>query len=415
MMRDKLIEVLNKEFDRFPEGKKHMILRLENGMSGAPSSIVDVLLTFPEVEACVGKYLNFGDGASLFDPHLLAFSIVRKALEDGVDRAVDALYGFLERDYNSRIQVALLYGIKVDREYEIYDGVFISGLEGVPSVRLKELLCEFPIQEDDYFKDFLYRHFSEPKKLPDAVLYRISQARPKFFSREDPALFDGDFVGTFFLLDVIKLLTLMGPSAIVSVHSFSELHSDELLSNLRSSSGVSSYSGGYSRPHVVTSGEVECLKLVLVEYFKLNKVQREKFDVPLYRLNEAVRHVNPIDRAIDLGVALESLLLHGENEKVQLSLQLRLRGAWLLGENAASRKRIYFHLRDLYNYRSGAAHSGRLTKKAKDYALAEASLKDGLKLCADAIKALIFAKDFLWEDLLLGEGLVKLDAGEEYN
>lgn len=413
-MREKLIEILSKELDQFPEGMKHLVLRLESGGVGAPPSIVNALLELPEVVACEGKYYNYGSSRSLFSVPMLAYSVVKRALEQDVENAIDAFFEFIRQDYNLRIQVALVHGLKVERKYEICDGVFISSLDDVPSIKLKEFLSDLPVKNE--FESGFFTHYTRPKQLPDAVLYRLTEVRPKMLSLDDDAIFDGDEKGSVFLNSVLKLLTLIGPSPVISLHQFSELHEEELLSVLGNSSGIISYTAmGYYDCHLVTEEEIDSIRLVLIEYFKLNASQREKFDVPLHRLNEAVRHENPIDRAIDLGVALESLLLHGASEKSQLSLQLRLRGAWLLGENAASRKRIYFQLRDLYECRSAATHSGRLTKKVKDNELAEASLKEGLRLCADAIKALIFAKDFQWEDLLLGNGMEKMDAAEDVN
>ena len=138
----------------------------------------------------------------------------------------------------------------------------------------------------------------------------------------------------------------------------------------------------------------------------MSKTQREKLEVPIHRLNEAVRHDSLVDRAIDLGVAMESLLLAELDDTAQISLTLRLRGAWLLGRDFGERKVIYSLLRDLYNCRSSAAHSGKLSKRPKDAARAESALKEGLPLCARAIKEVILRggelTSIFWEELLLG-------------
>lgn len=151
-----------------------------------------------------------------------------------------------------------------------------------------------------------------------------------------------------------------------------------------------------------TNEDLEAFRAIVNKYLELNDGQRSKLDVPLHRLREAARHNSAIDRAIDLGVALESLLLSEQKDPIKLSLQFRLRGAWLLGQNPEERKAICKQLKEIYNYRSSAVHSGRLTVKPKDYEYATEKLVDGLKLCANAIKAVINEIDINWDDLLLG-------------
>lgn len=83
------------------------------------------------------------------------------------------------------------------------------------------------------------------------------------------------------------------------------------------------------------------------------------------RLARSRGHMNPVDRAIDLGIAIESTLLHnerGNGAKGELRYKIGTRGAWLLGETPEERRAVFRALRDAYDARSGAVHSGRLGK-----------------------------------------------------
>jgi hypothetical protein len=82
----------------------------------------------------------------------------------------------------------------------------------------------------------------------------------------------------------------------------------------------------------------------------------------LYRLSQAKRRTQIEDKILDLGIALEMLLLQDNRNREQLSLSFRLRGSWLIGQSAEDRHEKYLRLRDIYNYRSDVAHGGMLCR-----------------------------------------------------
>jgi hypothetical protein len=119
--------------------------------------------------------------------------------------------------------------------------------------------------------------------------------------------------------------------------------------------------------------------------FALPDNVRRSLEVPIDRLNQAIGGQNDIDMAIDLGVSLESLLLHGLNEdRGELSFRLSLRGAALLGGDAAARKGTFDLLRNMYKLRSQAVHAGRLRGRVN-----EEELKAAFAVCARLIRKVI--------------------------
>jgi hypothetical protein len=140
------------------------------------------------------------------------------------------------------------------------------------------------------------------------------------------------------------------------------------------------------------------------KFVELTEKDRTHLAVSLHRLNEAVRHRSEVDKALDLGIALESLLLSGKKEKEQLSLQFRLRGAWLLGRDGSHRSELYRQFQELYELRSMAAHSGTVSLKKGSVADV---LENGQRLCADAIKRVILGGGFPeWGALVVGADYV---------
>ena len=79
----------------------------------------------------------------------------------------------------------------------------------------------------------------------------------------------------------------------------------------------------------------------------------------MQRLIRAMRRVTPVDAAIDLGIALESLYLSDmQDDRGELSFRLRIRSARLLRVTEADRKQISDLMRDIYKLRSTAVHTG---------------------------------------------------------
>jgi hypothetical protein len=71
----------------------------------------------------------------------------------------------------------------------------------------------------------------------------------------------------------------------------------------------------------------------------------------------AYERVLPEDRLIDYAIALEALLLRGD-EHQELAYRLALRGSALLGETPDARVEIFSRLRTAYSIRSDVVHGG---------------------------------------------------------
>ena len=144
-------------------------------------------------------------------------------------------------------------------------------------------------------------------------------------------------------------------------------------------------------------------------YFKWRKTDRDKaLRVPLNRLARAVRQANAVDRAIDLGIALEALLLHDSpDEAGELSHRLALRGAWLGGHDVGSRMQMFQILRSLYSLRSRAVHKGALDRQGKGERTKSSPadvLENGLTVCARLIHTAIGKGRIIsnWPTILVG-------------
>jgi Apea-like HEPN len=137
---------------------------------------------------------------------------------------------------------------------------------------------------------------------------------------------------------------------------------------------------------------------------------KPKIRLPLERLNRGLAAALSVDCAIEIGVALEALLLADLGPNEQISLAFRLRGAWLLGVNAIDRNELANHFKAIYSCRSSAVHSGKLS--ADSYSVnstkvsaEEFMMKEGRKLAARAVLKVIELQRIPdWSGLLLGVG-----------
>ncbi len=123
----------------------------------------------------------------------------------------------------------------------------------------------------------------------------------------------------------------------------------------------------------------------------------------LEKLLDARRRFLDVERAMDLGSCLEILLMHGEGESSEIAYKIRVRAAWLAGNDLDERRRIYEVAKSAYILRSKAIHEGRLPKsRTPDVhnAIAQ-TLADADDLCAKLISRVVERGWPNWADIVL--------------
>lgn len=82
------------------------------------------------------------------------------------------------------------------------------------------------------------------------------------------------------------------------------------------------------------------------------------------KLETSRRRATFTEKAVELGMCIEMLLMHGGNDKGEITNKVATRAAWLLGKDSGSRLSIFRCTRDLYNDRSKVAHGGEIATGA---------------------------------------------------
>ena len=134
---------------------------------------------------------------------------------------------------------------------------------------------------------------------------------------------------------------------------------------------------------------------------RLNQDSKARLHVVLDRLNRSRRRLSLVDRAIELGIAGETLFLYepGRNHTTELAFRMKLRAAWFLEETPERRAGVMKKMDALYKYRSAAVHTGRLDDDPDTHK----ALNDGEELIALATQKVLAQGGFPnWANLVLG-------------
>jgi len=141
-------------------------------------------------------------------------------------------------------------------------------------------------------------------------------------------------------------------------------------------------------------------------YIASDDAHRQRMRIPLERFNVALAASSPVDLAIDMGIALEALLLADLSASDQPTLAFRLRGAWLLGRTSEERERLSREFAALYECRSAAVHGGKLPDDVKPDGTkipAPEFLTDrGQRLAAAAILERLKSRTTEWTRMIFG-------------
>lgn len=143
---------------------------------------------------------------------------------------------------------------------------------------------------------------------------------------------------------------------------------------------------------------------------KMGTATRAQLHVPLQRLNRALCQLNPVDRAIDLGIGLEALLLQNIGSTESLRYRFALRGACFHAPKGQSRQNCFYQLRAIYDLRSTAVHTGVVPRTSKTLPQSKAVpielfLHTSLRLACALLAAVIIRGEIPdWEQVVLNGG-----------
>jgi hypothetical protein len=374
----------------------------------------DALSQHPDIAPLIGGYVNCGINSQKLLPENIAYWLLTRALQGGAKEAVEEFRIFLDSQHCEVEEYLAFSGLETDTSITLTAEVDLIPITDVPE-SLVTILSTDPewsrygrnakghvrrrtvVAMNSFGKSVWH---TDPHIATVALRIRHKR-RPKLL----PAPIDiTNSLGK--LLDIVLILAAATSTAMFPVtHWFSTTRETPL-------SGVSGWDRWFHlnalRPFATTKGIELRIAEIVAAWDALQNDVKSKLTIPLDRLNRALAAPSPVDCAIELGVALEALLLADLGPNEQLSLAFRLRGAWLLGETLGKRRELLRNFRDIYDCRSSAVHTGKLpTENLKvngDKAAAHDFItKHATRLAASAILRVISLKRFPeWREVLIG-------------
>lgn len=126
------------------------------------------------------------------------------------------------------------------------------------------------------------------------------------------------------------------------------------------------------------------------------------------RIGRSRLAITPVDRALELGMAAEIVLMHDHSPaNTEIAHKIGGRAAWLLGRDPDERKAIFTEMKQLYQARSQAVHSGALSSKTR------VDLDAADRTVTQAFNAILGRGGFPdWNGLVMGDG-IHLQGGTE--
>ena len=311
-----------------------------------------------DMAAFDGTFANVphGGGVSVGLPSIARLLLARAIATEDVAGTVDRFVCFVAENAAKATAVMAVSGVKVTAPIKLGPDVsLIPVTELLPSPQRGMALGQSRLSPFN-------PRFAIPSALTTSFVFRPVLYRPK---NPQPPEEMGAHIPTSnaqsLLGEAFDLLSVLG--IYPNFRMFWVQPDDWLMSAGMTSGWQYSSSEEHFGPEVgVPVKEAQALGAA---YFSIDPQRRNKMlRIPLDRLGRAEREQDFADRAIDLGIALESLLLHDIEDHGELRFRLSLRGAWLIGSNHAERLKIQRSLKKLYDLRSRAVHSGFVDRNA---------------------------------------------------
>lgn len=385
-----------------PGGSQHAVIEGEG-----EEKLLSVLKADPELGPFGGKIMNDGDGGGKTSFASLAQWLLIGVADQGIENTVDRLETYLNLPGSPAYEILAISGIATLAPITLSDRLALIPASRIPSGRLKDEFTKF---EKLLKESPLCSNLAGVPLMHSALIRRI-EIRPKFFSDGETEKKGGTDGSE--LREACLFFTLIQGSAPIAVSHWIQFEEWIPCAHLSPGRPIPLDRA----PHLLdTPVYIESNKAVEIYHglARLDQKTKQGLKVSLERLNQSRRRRNSVDKAIDLGIALEALLLKERKHDDPLALPFRLHGAWLLGQHAGwdERRKLLNLFYDLYECRSKAVHQGRLEPQPEKYKSKRGpddilALGDELcvKIIQEVIKGRRFPTSHEWNDLLIGSSL----------
>lgn len=357
--------------------------------------VEELLRSVPELKGLEEKTLRRISGGGSLSFFRVAISILeRLSLGDEPEQIHDDLVDFVSRESVTNFYLAGIGGISLPEKLQLTDQASIISADDI----LPSMVREFVFRIDRFGRILGGSHEA---LRPQAALMVTNNQQVLLPKKSRTPAKNSLSMDAIRKLEQVTLFCL----TLASEHAAPVFTAKTSWIDhpAHSYHGLSGGSGGTSPGEQQTSRYDEFDANLVDELFKSVDRLKEKDQTALFlaveRLRRSRLHAEPVNRAIDLGIALEIIFLHKIKHNQELSYRAGTHAAFLVGTNEEKRRSIFKVVRDAYEARSVAVHTGQLKEKHID------SLSPADELCRSAAIKLVKSGGFPedWESLIFAD------------
>ena len=343
--------------------------------------------------------------------HLLTITVAQ-----GIDRAVLAFDRHIEGTVSSFQAVMALEGIRIKTEIPLFDGIRLlprprptshdlvtylpylshhrSNLMTDTPVGLTLLIIDRPVFS------ILHEPSAEPFReglQKDGVPFVVNTKLRRLPNNDAVRCFTNVFC---------QALSIACDSPVQIASSWVFMAKDQFFYPGASGS-VSRNLGPFGSPAEAEESHIQ----EAIRFFDIlanpNSNVGNELRIPIDRWIRSKASRDPVEKIIDLVIALEALYLSDLHSRTEASFRLGLHAAWHLENNKHGRKAVQAEFGKLYKWRSSIVHTGQLPKKYRSPSAGgevRASIEKVQEYCQKSIAKILVAKKVpSWKDLVLGD------------
>ncbi len=392
MNRKAIIDALEEALDENTENYKAALKKAAHRPADIAETLLNydlsepvkvVLETHEEFQMSNPLYVFSDNGCGIFDSQRVASFLISKVRETGsTSLAVDWLEKILATNKAAGQRIIALWGITVSDKVHLTEELDLVPISKLPESGMKDKLLNYP-----------YERMSAPTlpfESPKTALVCRVTVDPfiAHYSQESHDTSDNPYIKRENFIDEILLaLTVVGPCTPIRYISWFQFE-DVDLEDARLGQAIN-----YSIPEIMPRfiknygiWELAIAQLTISQYFQLQGKVKKKVQIALQRLNQAMRRSNVGDQAMEVSIALESLLSDGGSEN---TYKIGLRSSLILGGEPINMLHIRAIVGGAYILRSSLVHDGKasetITIKGEGNKKSKEVVDEAILICAKII------------------------------
>lgn len=334
-------------------------------------------------------FFDSGGSRGSIHPQFTATALLIYAIQNGCDAALSWLNSALVLEQGSGIIALAIWGPRVQQAIELTPQITLCPIDDLPESYAKVRLNEAPMNSSlatafDYAAPscaLVHRHTVEPlfsNHDENWTAIEFQKAQEKLYK-------------------IAPLLGLVGPQ--LSIPGISWFNFDNpALECLKFGSTLTSTRLEVLPTHIpdVLPIDPKQASSLTNAYLSLQPAVAERIDVALDRLSLALRRRDAADKAVELSIALESLL--SDMQPNEVTHKVKVRATRLLAGDEATRTFNFGIIGRTYEIRSTLVHTGKRDSKNKNVAGTSMTpieiTEHCARLCAEIVVTIMSRKEF---------------------